>query len=139
MPPNPEMHTELLGINALGRVIGVNPGAARAVATSKVRIPLLDTLKLVTGTPLKEKAKGMLCEVDHVGVVEGAKQVVQEVAKPPPEGYSSSAFNPPGLKPAFGLGICQYCACVCKPKNKAKHVIRSVFSFFMIFYYKCND
>ena len=57
---------------------------------------------------------------DQTGLVDDAKHVVQVVANPLPTGYSASVLSTPGLKPALGFGICQYCASDWIPNKRIK-------------------
>ena len=80
VPCSPQIHTDLLGIYLLGNEAFVLVGAAKAVATSNVNTPELDTLKLVSVTPLNWKVNGIVCTGVQVGVALVLRIVVQGAA-----------------------------------------------------------
>ena len=68
VPCKPQTQTDLSGMDALGNAAFVLAGAGSAVATSNVKTPEVETLKLVSVTPLNRKVKGIVCAGDQAAV-----------------------------------------------------------------------
>lgn len=91
------MQTELSGKEADGNAELLTSGTVVADGV-KVSTPEDDTLKSVTGFPLKLNVKGIVTTLDQAGVVAGPERIFDHPAGcPPPSGYSKSVLRPFGF------------------------------------------